>query len=230
MQSVARWAPEGKMVGEKKLSERQKNILDYIEDYVDERGYPPSIREIGDQVGISSTSVVDYNLKVLERVGRIRRDREVSRGLELVGGKRGQRHQSQPRVVRIPIVGRIAAGQPIEAIEDPDEFVELTAGSVPEGAYALRVRGTSMIEDHIDDGDLVVVRPQRSVDNGDIAVAIVSDMTENGGATLKRFYLEGDKVRLQPRNPTMQPIIVPADQVEVRGKVVKLLRDRKSVV
>ena len=213
------------MVGEKKLSERQKNILDYIEDYVDERGYTPSIREIGDQVGISSTSVVDYNLKVLERVGRIRRDREVSRGLELVGGKRGQRHQSQPRVVRIPIVGRIAAGQPIEAIEDPDEFVELTAGSVPEGAYALRVRGTSMIEDHIDDGDLVVVRPQRSVDNGDIAVAIVSDMTENGGATLKRFYLEGDKVRLQPRNPTMQPIIVPADQVEVRGKVVKLLRD-----
>jgi len=213
------------MVGEKKLSERQKNILDYIEDYVDERGYPPSIREIGDQVGISSTSVVDYNLKVLERVGRIRRDREVSRGLELVGGKRGQRHQSQPRVVRIPIVGRIAAGQPIEAIEDPDEFVELTAGSVPEGAYALRVRGTSMIEDHIDDGDLVVVRPQRSVDNGDIAVAIVNDVTENGGATLKRFYLEGDTVRLQPRNPAMKPIIVPADQVEVRGKVIKLLRD-----
>ena len=191
-------APEGKMVSEKKLSERQKNILSYIEDYVDERGYPPSIREIGDQVGISSTSVVDYNLKVLERIGRIRRDREVSRGLELVGGKRGQRH-AQARVMRIPVVGRIAAGQPIEAIEDPDDFVELTAGSVPEGSYALRVRGTSMIDDHIDD--------------------------ENGGATLKRFYLEGETVRLQPRNPAMQPIIVRADQVEVRGKVVKLLRD-----
>ena len=212
------------MVSEKKLSERQKNILSYIEDYVDERGYPPSIREIGDQVGISSTSVVDYNLKVLERIGRIRRDREVSRGLELVGGKRGQRH-AHARVMRIPVVGRIAAGQPIEAIEDPDDFVELTAGSVPEGSYALRVRGTSMIDYHIDDGDLVVVRPQPSVDNGDIAVAIVDDVTENGGATLKRFYLEGETVRLQPRNPAMQPIIVRADQVEVRGKVVKLLRD-----
>ena len=165
---------------------------------------------IGDQVGISSTSVVDYNLKVLERIGRIRRDREVSRGLELVGGKRGQRH-AQARVMRIPVVGRIAAGQPIEAIEDPDDFVELTAGSVPEGSYALRVRGTSMIDDHIDDGDLVVVRPQPRVDNGDIAVAIVNDQTENGGATLKRFYLEGDTVRLQPRNPSMQPLLVPAD-------------------
>lgn len=212
------------MVIAKKLSERQKNILKYIEVYVDERGYPPSIREIGDQVGISSTSVVDYNLKVLEREGRIRRDREVSRGLELVGGQRGPR-QLQPRLVRIPVIGRIAAGLPIEAIEDPDDVLELPLGSVPEECYALRVQGTSMIDDHIDDGDLVVVRPQQRVDNGDIAVAIVSDMTENGGATLKRFYLEGQMVRLQPRNPAMQPIIVPADQVEVRGKVVKLLRD-----
>src|ERR1700716_3449148 len=214
----------GKSVSSKKLSERQKNILKYIEDYVEERGYPPSIREIGDRVGISSTSVVDYNLKVLEREGRIRRDREVSRGLELVGISRGQR-QSQPRLMRIPVVGRIAAGLPIEAIEDPSEFVELSAGAVADDCFALRVRGTSMIEDHIDDGDVVVVRPQHSVDNGDIAVAIVNDATENGGATLKRFYLEGDNVRLQPRNPAMQPIVLPADQVEVRGKVVKLVRD-----
>jgi repressor LexA len=211
-------------VSSKKLSDRQKNILKYIEDYVDERGYPPSIREIGDKVGISSTSVVDYNLRVLEREGRIRRDREVSRGLELVGNQRSQR-QGQPRVVRIPVVGRIAAGLPIEAIEDPDDVIELPVDSVPPHCFALRVRGTSMIEDHIDDGDLVVVRPQQSVDNGDIAVAIVNDTTQNGGATLKRFYLEGDTVRLQPRNAAMQPILVPADQVEVRGKVVKLLRD-----
>jgi repressor LexA len=211
-------------VSAKKLSERQKNILKYIEDYVDERGYPPSIREIGDKVGISSTSVVDYNLRVLEREGRIRRDREVSRGLELVGNARSQR-MAQPRVLRIPVVGRIAAGFPIEAIEDPDDVIELPADSVPSNCFALRVQGTSMIEDHIDDGDLVVVRPQQSVDNGDIAVAIVNDDTENGGATLKRFYLEGDTVRLQPRNPSMQPIMVPAEQVQVRGKVVKLLRD-----
>ena len=208
----------------KKLSDRQKNILKYIEAYVDERGYPPSIREIGDRVGISSTSVVDYNLKVLEREGHIRRDREVSRGLELVGSPRGPR-QAQPRLVRIPVIGRIAAGQPIEAIEDPGDVLELPVGLVPDECYALRVRGTSMIEDHIDDGDLVVIRPQPSVENGEIAVAIVNDATENGGATLKRLYREGDTVRLQPRNPAMQPILVPADQVEVRGKVVKLLRD-----
>jgi repressor LexA len=208
----------------RKLSERQKNILKYIEAYLDERGYPPSIREIGDQVGISSTSVVDYNLKVLEREGRIRRDREVSRGLELVGVPRGVK-QAEPRVVRIPIIGRIAAGEPIEAIEDPDEYVEFPVGSVADECYALRVRGTSMIEDNIDDGDLVVIRPQPRVDNGEIAVAIVNDNTEHGGATLKRFYLEGARVRLQPRNPAMQPILVPADQVEVRGKVVKLVRD-----
>jgi repressor LexA len=208
----------------KKLSERQTNILKYIEAYVEERGYPPSIREIGDRVGISSTSVVDYNLKVLEREGRIRRDREVSRGLELVGGSRAQRH-AQPRLVRIQVVGTIAAGLPIEAIEDPSDVLELPVGSVPADCYALRVRGTSMIEDHIDDGDVVVIQSQPSVDNGDIAVAIVDDATGNGGATLKRFYLEGDMVRLQPRNPAMQPIIVRADQVEVRGKVVKLLRD-----
>jgi repressor LexA len=207
----------------KKLSDRQKNILKYIETYVDERGYPPSIREIGDRVGISSTSVVDYNLKVLERDGYIRRDREVSRGLELVGSAKAR--QAQPRLVRVPIVGRIAAGVPIEAIEDPSDVIELPVGSVPDGCYALRVRGTSMIEDHIEDGDVVVIRPQPDVDDGEIAVAIVNDVTENGGATLKRFYREGDHVRLQPRNPTMQPIIVPNDQVEVRGKVVKLLRD-----
>jgi repressor LexA len=208
----------------KKLSDRQKNILKYIQSYVEERGYPPSIREIGDRVGISSTSVVDYNLRVLEREGHIRRDREVSRGLEIVGSPRGGK-SAEPRLIRIPVIGRIAAGLPIEAIEDPSDVLELPVGSVAEDCYALRVRGTSMIDDHIDDGDLVIVRPQARVDNGDIAVAIVGDETENGGATLKRFYLEGDRVRLQPRNPSMQPIVVPADQVEVRGKVVKLVRD-----
>jgi repressor LexA len=209
----------------RKLSERQKNILKYIQSYVDERGYPPSIREIGDRVGISSTSVVDYNLKVLERDGYIRRDKEVSRGLELVGGPRGGK-AAGPRVMRIPVIGRIAAGQPIEAIEDPDDFVEFPVGLVPDNCFALRVRGTSMIEDHIDDGDVVVVRPQPQVENGEIAVAIVNDdTTEHGGATLKRIYREGAIVRLQPRNPEMQPIRVAADQVEIRGKVVKLVRD-----
>src|SRR5437762_2112749 len=131
-------AARGKMVSTKKLSERQKNILKYIEEYVDERGYPPSIREIGDRVGISSTSVVDYNLKVLERDGYLRRDREVSRGLELIGPSKGK--QAEPRVMRIQIRGRIAAGEPIEAIEDPDDYVEFPVGSVANDCYALRVQ------------------------------------------------------------------------------------------
>ncbi len=209
----------------RKLSERQRNILTYIQEYVEERGYPPSIREIGDRVGISSTSVVDYNLRVLEREGYLRRDREVSRGLELVGIQRNGRRQT-PRLIRIPVIGRIAAGAPIEAIEDPTDVVEFPSGTVPADCFALRVRGTSMIEDHIDDGDVVVVRPQAHAENGEIVVAIVSDdASPNGGATLKRFYREGDQVRLQPRNAEMQPLVVSAERVEVKGKVVKLVRD-----
>ncbi len=211
----------------RKLSERQRNILRYIQEYVEERGYPPSIREIGDRVGISSTSVVDYNLRALERDGYLRRDREVSRGLELVGVPKPSRQQPQaPRLLRIPVVGRIAAGVPIEAIEDPSDVLEFPLGSVPDGCFALRVRGTSMIEDHIDDGDVVVIRPQAHAESGEIVVAVVNDeVSPNGGATLKRFYREGQMVRLQPRNPEMQPIYVRADQVEIRGKVVKLVRD-----
>jgi repressor LexA len=209
----------------RKLSERQRNILKYIQEYVDERGYPPSIREIGDRVGISSTSVVDYNLRALERDGFIRRDREVSRGLEVVASGRPGR-QAPPKLLRIPVVGRIAAGAPIEAVEDPSDVIEFTVGSgVPEGCFALRVRGTSMIDDHIDDGDLIVVRPQPSANNGEIVVAVVNDETINGGATLKRFYRDGDQVRLEPRNATVQPLVVPVQDVEIKGKVVRLVRD-----
>jgi repressor LexA len=135
------------------------------------------------------------------------------------------RQAAHSKVVRIPVIGRIAAGAPIEAIEDLDDVLELLAGSVTADCYALRVRGNSMIDDHIEDGDIVVVRPQPRVDNGEIAVAIVHDATVNGGATLKRVYVVGDTVRLEPRNPELQPIVVPADQVEIRGKVVQLLRD-----
>ncbi|MBI2756502.1 MAG: transcriptional repressor LexA [Chloroflexi bacterium] len=208
----------------RKLSDRQRSILSYIQEYVVDRGYPPSIREIGDRVGISSTSVVDYNLRALEREGLIRRDREVSRGLEIVGGSTASR-RSAPRMLRVPVLGRIAAGAPIEAIEDATDFLEFTPGSLPDGCYALRVAGTSMIEDHIDDGDIVVVQKQSHARNGDIVVAVINDDTPNGGATLKRFYHEGDRVRLQPKNVAMDPIYVAADQVEVRGKVVKLVRD-----
>ena len=204
------------------LSQRQKRILQFIRDHQSEHGYPPTIREIGNAADISSTSVVDYNLRALERGGMILRDREVSRGLRTVGPA----PVARPTMVRIPIVGRIAAGEPIEALEQHDDFLELGAGTVPDGCYALQVKGKSMIEDLIDDGDLVVIRPQDSANNGDIVVALLMSQgpSTEGVATLKRIYQERDKVRLQPANATMQPMYVDPDQVRVRGKVVSVHR------
>jgi repressor LexA len=207
----------------RKLSERQQRILDFLGEYTNDHGYPPSIREIGQAVGISSTSVVDYNLRALERGGLIKRDREVSRGLGLVG----QGPSSRPTMVRIPIVGRIAAGEPIEALEQHEDYLELGVGTVPDGCYALQVKGKSMIEDLIDDGDLVVIRPQETAENGDIVVALLvsQDSQTGGAATLKRLYRErGGKVRLQPANSAMQPIFVDPDQLRVQGKVVSVHR------
>jgi len=204
------------------MSERQQKILEFVMEYTADHGYPPSIREIGQAVGISSTSVVDYNLRALERSGLIRRDREVSRGLGVVG----QTPAARPTTIRIPIVGRIAAGEPIEAMEQHDDFLEMGIGTVPDGCYALQVKGKSMIEDLIDDGDLVVIRPQETAENGDIVVALLmsQESSSGGAATLKRLYRERDRVRLQPANATMQPIFVDPDQLRVQGKVVSVIR------
>ena len=206
----------------RKLSDRQQAILDFVAEYTTDHGYPPSIREIGQAVGISSTSVVDYNLRALERGGMILRDREVSRGLRTVG----QVPVARPTMVKIPIVGRIAAGEPIEALEQHDDFLELGAGTVPDGCYALQVKGKSMIEDLIDDGDLVVIRPQETANNGDIVVALLMSQgpSTEGVATLKRLYRERDQVRLQPANAAMQPIYVDPEQLRVQGKVVSVVR------
>jgi repressor LexA len=206
----------------RKLSDRQRRILDFVAKYTGEHGYPPSIREIGQAVGITSTSVVDYNLKALERSGLIRRDKEVSRGLGLVG----QTPAPKSRVIRVPIVGRIAAGEPIEAVESHEDYLELGAGLVPDGCYALQVKGKSMIEDLIDDGDLVVVRPQDTANNGDIVVALLMSQgpSSDGVATLKRLYREQGQVRLQPANATMRPIFVDPDQLRVQGRVVTVIR------
>ena len=205
-----------------RLSERQRRILAFVERYTAEHSYPPSIREIGQAVGISSTSVVDYNLRALEREGMIRRDREVSRGLGLVA----KTSTSRPKVLRVPIKGRIAAGEPIEAIEGHEDYLEFAAGSIPDGCYALQVKGKSMIEDLIDDGDMVVVRPQATADNGDIVVALLMNQgaASEGVATLKRLYRERGRVRLQPANAAMQPIFVDPEQLQVQGKVVSVIR------
>lgn len=206
----------------RKLSDRQQAILEFVEEYTADHGYPPSIREIGQAVGISSTSVVDYNLRALERGGKIFRDREVSRGLRTVSSATAAR----PLMVKIPIVGRIAAGEPIEALEQHDDYLELGYGSVPDGCYALQVKGKSMIEDLIDDGDLVVIRPQETANNGDIVVALLMSQgpSAEGVATLKRLYRERDQVRLQPANAAMQPIYVDPNQLRVQGKVVSVIR------
>ena len=203
-----------------RLSARQQRMLEFIAEFRARHGYPPTVREIGRAAGISSTSVVDYNLNVLEKGGWIRRDREISRGIELLGDA-----AERESTVSIPIIGQIAAGQPIEAIEGVQETFALSPALAPEGAYALRVKGRSMIEDLIDDGDLVIVKPQPTAENGDIVVALITGAdTPEGSATLKRLYREPGRVRLQPRNPEMKPIYVKPEDLRIQGKVVSVIR------
>jgi len=208
-------------VSRTQLSPRQRQILAFIREFQRSHGYPPTVREIGQAVGISSTSVVDYNLKVLRKLGLLRRDAEVSRGLELL-----EDEDERPRnVVSIPIVGRIAAGQPIEAFTVPGDRIEVGQDLAEEGAFALQVKGKSMIDDLIDDGDLVVVRPQQTAENGDIVVALLTDSPSGEGqATLKRLYREKDRIRLQPANSEMQPIYVKPAKLQIQGRVTAVIR------
>jgi repressor LexA len=205
------------------LSERQGHMLSFIRSYLAEKGYPPSNREIGRATGISSTSVVDYNLRRLERKGHLSCDPKVSRGIKL----NDNLPFLSPNLINVPIVGLIRAGEPIEALEDATEAIRLTPDLAQDGCYVLRVKGTSMIEDLIGDGDLVVVKPQPTAQNGDIVVAILDE----NQATLKRFYREPakgpngtDRIRLQPANSEMNPIYCQPDQVQLRGKVVTVIR------
>ena len=212
----------------RRLSERQQKILEFVDEYLEENSYPPSIREIGAAAGISSTSVVTYNLQRLEERGYISRDRDVSRGLKLTSRARAQ--TTPEGVVRLPLLGRIVAGEPIPvpASDFPlmgDETIELTRGILgdPKGLYALQVKGNSMIDALVHDGDIVVMRHQRRVENGEMAAVWLKEREE---VTLKRFYQEeGGRVRLQPANPTMMPIYVDDPrQVEVQGRVVMVIR------
>ena len=205
----------------KPLSPRQQKILSFIRRFIDEKEYPPSIRDIQIGCGISSTSVVDYNLKALERMGHIRRDREVSRAIELLDGS-GRRVRS----VAVPLVGRIAAGQPIPVPEGSlayDETVSLTPDMTGgrEDIFALRVKGTSMIDELINDGDIVVMEPANTAQDGD-TVAVWLKKEE--AVTLKKFYREGDRVRLQPANEALPPIYTDASNVEVQGRVLSVFR------
>lgn len=215
----------------KRLSKRQRRILEFLGEYVEENGYPPTIREIGAAADISSTSVVSYNLERLEERGYISRERDVSRGLKLTSKARTRVVPESPdAMVRLPLLGRIVAGEPIPVPASDfalmgDETVELTRDILgdPEGLYALQVEGNSMIDALVHDGDIVVMRHQRRVENGEMAAVWLKDQEE---VTLKRFYQEeGGRVRLQPANPTMKPIYLDDPrQVEVQGKVVMVIR------
>jgi len=214
---------------DKRISKRQEKILEFLGEYIEENGYPPSIREIGAAAGISSTSVVSYNLRRLEEKGYISRDKEVSRGLKLTSTAFAHVQVAPEAVVRVPVLGRIVAGAPIPvpASDFPlmgDETIELTRDILgdPTGLYALQVEGDSMIDALVHDGDIVVMRHQRRVENGEMAAVWLKEREE---VTLKRFYQEGARVRLQPANPTMLPIYVDDPRlVEVQGKVVMVIR------
>jgi repressor LexA len=208
-----------------KLSARQEAILEFIAEFFDEQGFPPTIREIGTACNISSTSVVNYNLDKLEREGYLTRSREVSRGLRLVGPL------FATGLVRVPLVGRIVAGEPAPVpdgdfgILGADEAIEVTRDIVPESddLFALEVKGDSMIDELIRDGDIVIMRPHVNWRNGDTVAVWLIDKEET---TLKRIYKEkGGRIRLQPANPTMEPIYIddPAS-VQVQGRVVAVVR------
>lgn len=209
----------------KDLSVKQQKILEFIREFIDDRDYPPSIRQIQEACGISSTSVVDYNLKALENKGYIRRDREVSRAIEVLHGS-----ARRQRVVPVPIIGTIAAGQPIPVPSadtwqgyDRDETIEVSPDMLGEreNVYALRVKGNSMIDALVSDGDVILMQTMNSAKDGDMVAAWLK---REGETTLKKIFWEGERVRLQPANETMQPIYTDADNVEVQGRFVGVIR------
>ncbi len=227
-----------------KLSTRQQGMLKFIYESIEDESRPPTIREIGGALKISSTSVVNYNLNRLKDKGLLERDRTVSRGLRLtdtaleflghsaaaVGSAFDSAATALQNLVRVPILGNIVAGEPIDVahenftIYDEDDVVELSSSMLParkDSLFALRVDGDSMIDDMITDGDIVILTPQQTAQDGDVVAAWV----EGEGTTLKRFYLEPEigVIRLQPRNPHMEPILVAPEDITIQGKVVLTL-------
>jgi repressor LexA len=205
------------------LSQRQKSILTYIQRFMQENGYPPAIRNIQNDLKISSTSVVAYNLKKLEGLGLLSRDAKFARGMKLPPM---EAVSAAPAMRQVRLVGAISAGQPIPVPDqgEADETVDVPAELIPErmqDVYALRVKGNSMIDALIADGDLILMRYTQQVENGQMAAVRVVDRNE---VTLKKIYVEGSKLRLQPANPTMEAWTEDASNVEVQGRVVGVVR------
>ncbi len=202
-------------MAERATTDKQQRILAVIREFTTERGYPPSVREIGERVGLSSSSTVQSHLKTLERHGLLKRDPTKPRALV---PSRGPDEVDPIASVMLPVVGRVAAGVPITATENlEDQFVLPASWSPRAGGFMLRVKGDSMIDAAILDGDLILVEPRPTANNGEIVVAMI-----DGEATVKRFYREDGRVRLQPENASMAPIY--ADDVTIVGKVEAVIR------
>lgn len=218
------------------LSDMQVRILQCIATFVRENEMPPTNREIGQEVGIQSTGHVDYHLAQLEKKGFLERNARKSRGLRLL--PHATEHPAIAEVLeageaggpaaigqlKVPVLGRIAAGIPLEVSRQYDEMLDLSAAFAREDVFALRVKGKSMIGDLIDDGDYVIVQRSETAANGECVVATVSGPGQEAEATLKRVYREGSRVRLQPSNPEMQPIYVDATDLRIQGRVISVIR------
>ncbi len=226
-----------------KLKERHKQVLDVIQEYTAEHGYAPSYREICARTDITSTSMVNYYLDQLEEMGYIERSENISRSLKISGaarakvdkvlGKVSQAVEDLGRSLTIPVVGRIVASEPVPIPEsdfslfDPESNIEVPESLIPfnmqkENLFALEVEGDSMIDAMVNDGDLIIMKPTREARNGEMVAVRLKDQNET---TLKHFYREGDRVRLQPANPTMKPIYVDSSSdIEVQGSVVLVIR------
>jgi repressor LexA len=196
------------------LTKRQREILDYLNDFIQQHGYAPSLEEIGRRFGLSSLATVHKHLTNLQEKGFIKRAWNRSRSVELVSSRMGG------RAVELPLLGYVAAGRPIEAVVGTETI------AVPEDligkrdTYVLRVRGDSMIDEQIRDGDYVIIEDRHSATNGEMVIALLN----GSDVTLKKWYLEGPNIRLQPANPAMQPMLVPADQVQLQGVVIGVMR------
>lgn len=199
------------------LGEKQQKILDYLKQQILAKGYPPSVREIGTAVGLKSTSTVHGHLERLEKKGMIRRDPTKPRAIEILDDEFGVQRRE---MVSVPILGRVAAGEPLLAVENIEEYFPLPVEYAPnEQLFMLRVKGDSMINVGIFEDDMIIVQKQTTANNGDMVVALLDD-----SVTVKTFYRESDHIRLQPENDLLDPIRVSDTEVQIVGKVVSLFR------
>ena len=208
------------------LTRRQKEVYDFLAQFVEKHGYSPSFEEIGEGLGLSSLATVHKHVSNLEEKGLLKRDYNRSRSIDILK-PRGRMRQILGGAsaamagsgLTLPLLGRIAAGRPVEALENP-ESISLADFTRSKDVYVLQVAGESMQDEHIVNGDYVLVEKTQTARDGEIVVALVN----GSDATLKRIYTEGDKIRLQPSNATMQPIVVPAATVQIQGRVIGVLR------